>query len=323
MKLTIGEKIALLRKEKNVTQTQLAEYLFLTPQTVSRWEAGGGAPEITMLPRIAAFFGVSIDELFGVTSLERAEDLVCKYSVLRDDRSFQEAMECVNSQLQTIDAARRDGRALSAGEEAERNQLEAEKMHLWIQQGREAFQRALKLTEDFVEKTEGNPEHRWYLPMRLQRNQLRSNLGMGREALAECKRDFEEAPGPLTLQLYLSILSELQRYEEVLSVRETEPSAGALLFPVSAGNLELWGLLIQAAAETDRAEFIEEHMPSILAASTEQDEYYLLMSLLPFYQRTGQADRLVAARERLLALLPGMALNQYFEDAARKRIESF
>lgn len=46
MKLTIGEKITLLRKEKNITQTELAEYLYLTPQTVSRWEVGNGAPEI-------------------------------------------------------------------------------------------------------------------------------------------------------------------------------------------------------------------------------------------------------------------------------------
>ena len=51
MKLTIGEKITLLRKEKNITQTELAEYLYLTPQTVSRWEVGNGAPEITLLPR--------------------------------------------------------------------------------------------------------------------------------------------------------------------------------------------------------------------------------------------------------------------------------
>ena len=60
MKLTIGEKIALLRKEKGITQTELAEYLFLAPQTVSRWETGGGTPEIMLLPKIAAFFGVSI-----------------------------------------------------------------------------------------------------------------------------------------------------------------------------------------------------------------------------------------------------------------------
>ena len=92
MKLTIGEKISLLRKEKNITQTELAEYLSLAPQAISRWEVGNGAPDISLLPKIAAFFHVSIDELFGLTSLERAEDLVCKYSVLRDERSFQEAM---------------------------------------------------------------------------------------------------------------------------------------------------------------------------------------------------------------------------------------
>lgn len=40
MLLTIGEKIALLRKRKNISQTELAQYLFLTPQTVSRWESG-------------------------------------------------------------------------------------------------------------------------------------------------------------------------------------------------------------------------------------------------------------------------------------------
>lgn len=132
MMLRIGEKISLLRKEKNITQTELAEYLFLTPQTISRWEAGGGAPDITLLPRIAAFFGVSIDELFGLTSLERTVDMVSKYSVLRDDRSFQDAMEYIDSQLQSIDAFQKSG-AEDAGLEQERDQLEAEKAHMWIQ----------------------------------------------------------------------------------------------------------------------------------------------------------------------------------------------
>ena len=63
-------------------------------------------------------------------------------------------------------------------------------------------------------------------------------------------------------------------------------------------------------------------MPLILAASTEQDEYEFLMNLLPFYQKEHQEERLAEVRQRLLALLPGMGLNQYFEEAARKRIES-
>lgn len=44
--MTIGEKIAMLRKEKHITQTELAEYLFLVPQTISKWEVGNGTPEI-------------------------------------------------------------------------------------------------------------------------------------------------------------------------------------------------------------------------------------------------------------------------------------
>ncbi len=324
MKPSIGEKIALLRKERDVTQTQLAEYLCLTPQTVSRWEVGNGTPDVTLLPRIATFFSVSIDELFGVTSLKRTEDLVCKYSVLRDDRSFHEAMECVNSQLQTINACLEKGGKDTAGLEADRDHLEAERMHLWIQQGREALRRALQIAEAFVEKTAGDTDHPWYLSMRLQKNQLWANQGRGRDALAACRQDFEKNPGPITLQLYLNMLLELQDYEAILSIQETEPSVRSFLFPISANNLDLWWLLIHAAAEASGAEdFIAQHMPSILAASTERQEYYFLMSLLPFYQREGQMERLAAARERLLALLPGMGLNQYFEEAARNKIESF
>lgn len=318
MKLSIGEKIALLRKERDITQTELAGYLFLAPQTVSRWEAGGGTPEITLLPKIAAFFGVSIDELFGVTSLERAEDLVCKYSVLRDERSFQEAMECVDSQIQTIDAALKGGAEDAL--EADRDQLEAEKMHLWIQQGREDFQRALKIAEDFVEKTAGRPEHRWYLPMRLQRDQLRAGLGTGRAALAERRRDLVEDPGATTLLLYLHMLSELERYEDVLSVLET---AEALLLPVSKENLDCWQLLIHAAAEMGEAAFIGRYLPPILDVCTEKDEYEFLMCLLPFYQRERQEEKLAEVKNRLHALLPGMGFHPYFEEKARRQIESF
>lgn len=233
-------KITLLRREKNVTQTELAEYLYLAPQTVSRWEAGGGTPEITLLPRIAAFFGVSIDELFGVTSMERAEDLVCKCSVLRDDRSFQEAMECLNSQLQTIDAALKNGVEDAAGLEEERDKLEAEKVHMYIQQGREAFQRALAIADCFVKKTEGKPEHPWHTPMRLQRNQLCADTGKGREALAACRQDFADNPGETALYFYFSLLNDLGRYEEILSIQETDCRAREIVFPPAPKNLGIW-----------------------------------------------------------------------------------
>ena len=321
MKLTIGEKIALLRKEKNITQTELAEYLSLAPQAISRWEVGNGAPDITLLPRIAAFFGVSIDELFGVTDLERAEDLVCKYSVLRDDRSFQEAMECLNSQLQTIDAARKSGVEADAGLEADRDQLEAEKMHMWIQQGREAFKRAYAIADSFVEKTEGKPEHPWYLRMRLQRNQLSIPMGKGREALAACQKDFAENPDETTLHLYLSLLDNLHRYEDILAIQETDKQAREITLPPSQKNLNAWWLFIHAAAETGGIDFVEEHMPSILEVCTEQDEYQFLMSLLGLYRRENREEKLAEVKKRLYDLLPKQGMNRYFLERAQAAIE--
>ena len=66
----IGLQIAKLRKEQEITQTALAEYLSVSPQAVSRWENGISVPDICLLPQIAAFFSVTIDELFGVTDYE-------------------------------------------------------------------------------------------------------------------------------------------------------------------------------------------------------------------------------------------------------------
>ncbi|MBQ8497285.1 MAG: helix-turn-helix transcriptional regulator [Clostridia bacterium] len=61
---TIGTQIAKLRKEKNITQDELAKNLDVSAQAVSKWE-NGGAPDIELLPKIADYFDVSIDVLFG------------------------------------------------------------------------------------------------------------------------------------------------------------------------------------------------------------------------------------------------------------------
>lgn len=316
MNLTIGEKIALLRQGKNITQTELAEYLFLTPQTVSRWEVGNGAPEITLLPKIATFFGVSIDELFGLTSLERTEDLVCKYSVLRDGRSFQEAMEYIDSQLQTIDAYLKSGMGDPAELESDRDQLEAEKMHMWIQQGREAFQRAFAISDRFVQKTEGNPEHPWYRRMRLQWDQLCGSIGRGRETLAERKKDLMENPSEFSLLRYLSMLCDRQDYETVLSIGMADGPVEEIIFPPSGKNLSIWRQLIHAAAETGERGLIEQYLPPVLEVCGKEDELDLLMCLLSLYE----GEKLAAIKRRIRSLLPEVPLNQYFKEKLKERL---
>lgn len=61
---TIGQVIAALRKEKGTTQEALAQYVGVSTQAVSKWE-NGGVPDTELLPRIADYFSVSIDRLFG------------------------------------------------------------------------------------------------------------------------------------------------------------------------------------------------------------------------------------------------------------------
>lgn len=61
----ISKKIKVLRKSKGVTQEQLAEVLSVSPQSVSKWENNLSAPDISLLPIIARYFGITMDELFG------------------------------------------------------------------------------------------------------------------------------------------------------------------------------------------------------------------------------------------------------------------
>ena len=63
--MPIGDKIRLLRKNKNITQMQLAEALSVSSQSVSKWENHLSSPDITVLPQIAQYFGITMDELFG------------------------------------------------------------------------------------------------------------------------------------------------------------------------------------------------------------------------------------------------------------------
>lgn len=61
--MTLGRKIAQLRKEKGMTQLELAGLMGVTDKAVSKWERDLSCPDITTLPRLAEVLGVSVDEL--------------------------------------------------------------------------------------------------------------------------------------------------------------------------------------------------------------------------------------------------------------------
>lgn len=67
----INFKLAQLRKQNNLTQQELGDVLNVSYQTISKWENGVVYPDISMLPQISSFFGISVDALLGLTPLEQ------------------------------------------------------------------------------------------------------------------------------------------------------------------------------------------------------------------------------------------------------------
>ena len=85
MQLNLGDKIRELRRRDGRTQENLAEALGVTSQAVSRWESGGSYPDVEMIPSIANYFGITIDELFGYQS-DREEKI--KVILAKADEAF-------------------------------------------------------------------------------------------------------------------------------------------------------------------------------------------------------------------------------------------
>ena len=75
MEINIGKKINLKRKEKGMTQEELANYMGVSKAAISKWESGQSYPDITLLPILATFFNVSIDELIGYEPQMTEEDI--------------------------------------------------------------------------------------------------------------------------------------------------------------------------------------------------------------------------------------------------------
>lgn len=73
MELTIGNKIKELRRSRSLTQEEVAAHLGISFQAISKWERGDGYPDITMLPALASYFEVSVDDLLGINEIAARE----------------------------------------------------------------------------------------------------------------------------------------------------------------------------------------------------------------------------------------------------------
>ena len=71
---TMGAMIAALRKEKGMTQLDLAQQLGVTDKAVSKWERELSCPDVNTIPKLAEILGVSVEELMGAERKPAAEE---------------------------------------------------------------------------------------------------------------------------------------------------------------------------------------------------------------------------------------------------------
>ncbi|WP_262420405.1 MULTISPECIES: helix-turn-helix domain-containing protein [Enterococcus] len=84
MDLPIGEEIARRRKQRGITQQELAVFMNVSKASVSKWETGQSYPDITSLPLLAAYFDCSVDELLILDSQLSPKEIQRIYQLLKD-----------------------------------------------------------------------------------------------------------------------------------------------------------------------------------------------------------------------------------------------
>ena len=94
--INIAKVITDKRKEKGITQEQLAEYIGVTKASVSKWETGQSYPDVTLLPLLAAYFNISIDMLLDYQPQMTKEDIAALYRRLSKEfteKPFDEVLQ--------------------------------------------------------------------------------------------------------------------------------------------------------------------------------------------------------------------------------------
>ena len=86
--MSIGTRIKTLRLKKGLSQTEIADVFHVSAQAISKWESETSLPDISQLPVIASYFGITIDELFDYPvdlEYERIDRMVENGKVLSNE----------------------------------------------------------------------------------------------------------------------------------------------------------------------------------------------------------------------------------------------
>ncbi len=154
MNINIGTIIKSLRTKKHITQKQLATYLGVTEQAVSRWESDGGFPDIQLLPSIASYFSVSTDTLLGINMTEREKRLAEIHN------KIDEIEELCQHSEETLSLARQWTAEFPGDEDIQLNLADELSISMWSENPKHGlFKEAEKIYRTLIDTT-NNAEFR-------------------------------------------------------------------------------------------------------------------------------------------------------------------
>ncbi|MBR3841238.1 MAG: helix-turn-helix transcriptional regulator [Erysipelotrichales bacterium] len=309
MELEIGKRITSLRKIKGITQLQLANYLGVLPQTVSRWETENGIPDVYLLPKIANFFSISLDDLFGLTDMKKIEDLVCKYSVLRDEASYEEALAAITLQETNL--------VINENSNDIQAKLLGEKMHLYLQRTRQDLSDTIMICKELIKLTD-NTDSKYHIIGLLQLQQLECMANNDREMLIESKERYYSSKNRENLLLYLNALIVSKNYDELFLFFEKE-FKNTEYYEINNDSYELWSFFMETASSIDNLEFINTYLPSYEKICTKGDLFLLKFNLEK--NKRLKDISYTPNKEALYTLLNETTMNEYFKVHFNKEIE--
>ncbi len=126
--------------------------------------------------------------------------------------------------------------------------------------------------------------------LRKERHITQTELADNKGMLQECVREFAEAPGIDTLQIYFEALLILGRYEDILEISEADPKAKALMTPPAQENMDVWMQRVRAAAGTGNVRAAEEYADILLLHGSRQERCEALWTLAKLYKEKGMGE---------------------------------
>lgn len=240
MNILIGQQIARLRKRDNVSQSELAEYLGVTPQAISKWENGVSTPDVFLLPDIAQLFGVSIDVLFGTSDYEMTQKLVSKYSLKPTDKNYRDAREAIDKLLSEeieIDLSLVD---LSSD-------LEIAKANCHLLKAKEACETVIQ------NATEANLK--WEASVK----KLRLEFMLGEASIETYEKLYFSSKTNWNLNLFLITLNQFNQHNKALEVAEAELTESS-----EEASLRTYEILLEAAYQQSNLPLVMKYGQIIL-----------------------------------------------------------